>query len=105
MNQLTFNDEGTAHGFWLHQLSDGDRSVVSEFQRTPERVHRTVTMKQQDVADFISSGTLNPGDVEGRVVRVRYSCTLEQEKAFNRAELQKRLMGRWRVLCGRDYPG
>ena len=92
VNQLTFNDEGTAHGFWLHQLSDGDRSVVSEFQRTPERVHRTVTMKQQDVADFISSGTLNPGDVEGRVVRVRYSCTLEQEKAFNRAELQKRLM-------------
>lgn len=92
MNQLTFNDEGTAHGFWLHQLSDGDRSVVSEFQRTPERAHRTVTMKQQDVADFISSGTLNPGDVEGRVVRVRYSCTLEQEKAFNRAELQKRLM-------------
>lgn len=92
VNQLTFNDEGTAHGFWLHQLSDGDRSVASEFQRTPERVHRTVTMKQQDVADFISSGTLNPGDVEGRVVRVRYSCTLEQEKAFNRAELQKRLM-------------
>lgn len=92
VNQLTFNDEGTTHGFWLHQLSDGDRSVASEFQRTPERVHRTVTMKQQDVADFISSGTLNPGDVEGRVVRVRYSCTLEQEKAFNRAELQKRLM-------------
>ena len=49
-------------------------------------------MKQQDVADFISSGTLNPGDVEGRVVRVRYSCTLEQEKAFNRAELQKRCL-------------
>lgn len=92
VNQLTFNDEGTAHGFWLHQLSDGNRSVVSEFQRTPERSHRTVTMKQQDVADFISSGTLNPGDVEGRVVRARYSCTLEQEKAFNRAELQKRLM-------------
>ena len=92
VNQLTFNDEGTAHGFWLHQLSDGDRSVVSEFRRTPERVHRTVTMKQQDVSEFISSGTLNPGDVEGRVVRVRYSCTLEQEKAFNRAELQKRLM-------------
>jgi exonuclease SbcC len=92
VNQLTFNDEGTAHGFWLHQLSDGDRSVASEFQRTPERVHRTVTMKQQDVSEFISSGTLNPGDVEGRVVRVRYSCTLEQEKAFNRAELQKRLM-------------
>ena len=36
VNQLTFNDEGTAHGFWLHQLSDGDRSVVSEFQRTPD---------------------------------------------------------------------
>lgn len=92
VNQLTFNDEGTAHGFWLHQLSDGDRSVASEFQRTPERVHRTVTMKQQDVSEFISSGTLNPGDVDGRVVRVRYSCTLEQEKAFNRAELQKHLM-------------
>lgn len=93
VNQLTFNDEGTAHGFWLHEVDPDIRGrVVSSFERTPEREHLTIRMKPQDVADFISSGALNPGAVERRVVRVRYSCTLEQEKAFNRAELQKRLM-------------
>lgn len=90
VNQLTFNDEGTDHGFYVHTI-DGD--VRSEFVWTPERRHYTMRMSQDDVAAFITGGVApTPGGIADAVVRVRYSCTAEQDKAFNRAELQKRLM-------------
>lgn len=90
-NQLTFNDEGTEHGFYIHEIDQG--RVVSTFKRTPEREHLTVRLNSQQVADFISTGSFRmPANLEGRIIRVRYSCTAEQEKAFNRAELQKQIV-------------
>lgn len=90
VNQLTFNDEGTEHGFYIHEL---DGQVSSEFVATPERKHYTLRMSQDDVAAFITSGAApTPSGISDAVVRVRYSCTAEQDKTFNRAELQKRLM-------------
>ena len=89
-NQLTFNDEGTDHGFWIHTIHEGKET--SEFVQTPERKHFTLSMSDKDVADFISSGEYVPPEgVEDAVVRVRYTCTSEQDKAFNRAALQKLL--------------
>ena len=105
-NQLTFNDEGTEHGFWLHEIDpDVPGRVMSTFKRTPEREHLTARMDAQQVADFISTGIFRlPVDLEGRIVRVRYSCTAEQEKAFNRAELQKQLIAAGAFYVAEIFP-
>lgn len=90
VNQLTFNDEGTEHGFYIHTI---DGQVSSEFAVTPERKHFTLRLSPEDVSAFITGGVApTPDGISDAVVRVRYSCTAEQDKAFNRAELQKYLM-------------
>ena len=90
VNQLTFNDEGTEHGFYIHTIDGG---VSSEFVGTPERKHYTLRLSPEDVSAFITDGVApTPDGISDAVVRVRYSCTAEQDKAFNRAELQKYLM-------------
>ena len=90
VNQLTFNDEGTEHGFYIHTI---DGRVSSEFVGTPERKHYTLRLSPEDVSSFITGGVApTPDGISDAVVRVRYSCTAEQDKAFNRAELQKYLM-------------
>lgn len=90
VNQLTFNDEGTEHGFYIHTI---DGRVSSEFVGTPERKHYTLRLSPEDVSSFITGGVApTPDGIYDAVVRVRYSCTAEQDKAFNRAELQKYLM-------------
>ena len=90
VNQLTFNDEGTEHGFYIHTI---DGQVSSEFAVTPERKHFTLRLSPEDVSSFITGGVApTPDGISDAVVRVRYSCTAEQDKAFNRAELQKYLM-------------
>lgn len=95
VNQLTFNDEGIEHGFYIHTIFDNKNAGVgTEFVHTPERRHQTVRL----TADFVPSFIADPnkirfGDnIRGDIVRVRYSCTPEQDKAFNKAELQKKLM-------------
>ena len=90
VNQLTFNDEGTEHGFYIHTI---DGQVSSEFAGTPERKHFTLRLSPEDVSAFITGGVApTPDGISDAVVRVRYSCTAEQDKSFNRAELQKYLM-------------
>ncbi len=90
-NQLTFNDEGIQHGFWIHTIYDD--SVTSTFHGTPERKHYTLRLNAQEITDFLNSGkALFPIEVKGAVVRVRYNCSAEQDKALNRAELQKAIM-------------
>lgn len=90
VNQLTFNDEGTEHGFYIHTI---DGRVSSEFVGTPERKHYTLRLSPEDVSTFITEGVApTPDGISDAVVRVRYSCTAEQDKAFNRAEIQKYLM-------------
>lgn len=90
VNQLTFNDEGTEHGFYIHTI---DGQVSSEFAGTPERKHFTLRLSPEDVSAFITGGVApTPDGISDAVVRVRYSCTAEQDKAFSRAELQKYLM-------------
>lgn len=93
-NQLTFNDEGMEHGFYIHTIFDTPAAGIgSEFVRTPERKHLTLRLCGADVSDFIANGNaLFPTTVREAIVRVRYSCNAEQDKAFNRAELQKQLM-------------
>lgn len=94
-NQLTFNDEGTEHGFYIHYLDPDIRGrVITEFEHTPERRHTTIRLDQEAVAPFITSpGNISFGEtVRDTIVRVRYTCTAEQEKALNRADIQKALL-------------
>ena len=108
INQLTFGDENDTHGFYMHLLGQeygmGDEPewvvMDSEFIETPERRHMTLRYSQEEIAHFIQTGTLPElltGSYNfylGCIVRVRYKATAEQDKALNKAELQKQLMSR-----------
>lgn len=95
VNQLNFNDEGTEHGFWLHTLQPmmGGNAVASGFIGLPEREHLTLRLSPDTVAQFIADPqSVSFGElVRDKIIRVRYSCTAEQEKALNRADIQKAL--------------
>lgn len=94
INELTFNDEATRHGFYIHTM-DGHGIVKSEFHELESsRKHYTMRIDRPQIMQFIADGTLNiaADHVYGKIVRVRYSCTSEEEKALNKAELQQKLM-------------
>ena len=98
-NQLNFNDEGVKHGFWLHRIytspvGEPGTAVETKFDQTPERQHYTYRMGPEDVTAFTASGELPeaPEPLKDAIVRVRYNCTAEQEKALNKADLQKKLL-------------
>ena len=99
VNQLNFNDEGTEHGFYIHDLDTEDNaltfSVKSTFVKTPERRHYTYRIGPEAVSKFIQTGSLEttPAGIQDAIVRVRYTpAGMEQEKALNRAELQKAVL-------------
>lgn len=96
-NQLTFGDEGTKHGFWMHTIGytfGKPDYAESLFFTTPERKHYTYRLSPDDVGEFISTGGLSkvPEAVKGAIVRVRYSCNAEQDKALSKADLQTKLL-------------
>ena len=102
-NQLTFNDEGIEHGFWMHTIQrnpvlvPGENPpiphVASEFVGTPERKHYTLRLNSQEITDFLANGkAFFPWEMKDAIVRVRYNCSAEQDKALNRAELQKAIL-------------
>lgn len=92
VNQLNFNDEGTKHGFYLHDIAD-DGSVQSAFINTPERQHLTVRLTPEDIAGFLTTGSVTmPPEAQDAIVRVRYTCPPEHDKALNKAELQKQML-------------
>lgn len=92
-NQLTFNDEGCRHGFWIHEISEAGE-VTSRFTNTPERRHLTLRLLPEQVIGFIAEGKLEgvPPEAKDAIVRVYYDATQEQDKALNRAALQNHLM-------------
>lgn len=95
VSQLNFNDEGQERGYWLHDI-DGSGEVTSTFQQLPTRQHKTIRLKDEDIAN------LNDGEydllpienyeIKDKVVRVLYNCTDEHNKAFNHAMLEGFLM-------------
>lgn len=98
-NQLTFNDEGTEHGFYIHQMITSPIGlpgtvIESKFINTPERRHYTYRLGPDDIAAYTATGKLpeTPAAMKDALVRVRYTCTPDIDKALNRAELQKALV-------------
>ncbi len=98
INQMTFNDENQDRGFWIHEEMpfDGWDSV---FHRTPYRKHITFRFTDTDIT-AINLGKLDEvalnrwrynGGVQGKIVRILYTCSYENSKALNTALLEKAL--------------
>lgn len=95
ISQLNFNDEGQERGYWIHDISSTGE-VTSTFQQLPTRQHKTIRLKDEDIAN------LNDGEydllpienyeIQDKVVRALYNCTDEHNKAFNHATLEGFLM-------------
>lgn len=90
INQLTFNDEKDEHGFYIHEMNPINRNMLNRFVYTPERRHCTVCLDYTDIDDFITKGELLiTEDATDSIVRVRYDCSGELDKALNKSALQK----------------
>lgn len=100
INALNFNDEGQERGFWIHDTASGE----STFHETPHNVFKTIEWSEEDVRDYLTLGAAHlyasclPADVDGKIIRVRYSCTDAQKKELNIPLLQKDLYD-----CGAFY--
>lgn len=96
VNALNFNDEGQERGFYIHNYVDGEWN--STFHRTPAREFKTIYLDEEDM-QLINSGEYDivgmqhwKADIEGKIVRVLYSCTFETNKAVNKALFERKLM-------------
>lgn len=109
INAFNFNDEGQERGFWIHEFPDtsaidapADPSIPAvqhTFYKTPAREFLTFRFTQTDI-EAINYGEIdavafnywgyNDG-VDGKIIRVLYSCNDKTHKSFNRSILEKRL--------------
>lgn len=109
VNALNFNDEDQERGFWIHDLNtevimspgqtEDDFAPVHTFHKTPAREFLTFRFTQTDI-EAINYGEIDEvadnywrynNAVDGKIVRVLYSCDEKTHKAFNRSILEKRL--------------
>ena len=97
VSQLNFNDEGQERGFWMHQTHPTG-VWQSIFHNTPTREHITIELADDDISrlnmqevDSVAAVKWR-GKIDGKIVRVRYSCSAENSKALNKATLEKELL-------------
>lgn len=99
INAMNFNDEGQERGFWIHKTTSLG-VWASEFHNTPIREFITFTFTDTDIT-AINCGNIDEvamnywrynGAVIGKIVRIHYSCSAENNKALNKAILEKTLL-------------
>ncbi len=101
INAMNFNDEGQERGFWIHNFTiDVVRNraeyQASAFYKTPYREFQTISWSVSDVAESISNPELltmkfSQQGVADKIVRIIYSCTADQKKAINTAQIERAL--------------
>lgn len=101
INAMNFNDEGQERGFWIHNFTlDPVRHRVnyqsSAFYTTPYRKFQTITWSVIDVAESIANPEMLPIKfsqigVADKIVRIIYSCTADQKRAINTAQIERAL--------------
>jgi exonuclease SbcC len=99
VNCPQFHDEGQQRGFYIHDLDTGAHS----FYETPSRRFLTVRLDSQKIDAYINGGFLpvNPCiEAKDKIVRVLYTCTEEQNKALNRAEMEHDLYDAFGAFWG-----
>lgn len=101
INAMNFNDEGQERGFWIHNtLPFGGWN--SEFHKTPIREFITFNFTDTDIT-AINFGNIDEvamnywrynGAVQDKIVRIHYSCSEENAKAYKMKEslLEKTLL-------------
>lgn len=99
INVLNFNDENQERGFWIHT----DTSLggwESRFCKTPYREFISFVFTDTDIT-AINLGNIDEvafnywrynGAVKDKIVRVHYTCSEENHKAFNRKLLERALL-------------
>ena len=91
VSALNFNDEGQQRGYYIHDINDAGEAT-STFRPLPTREFCTLYFQDKDISDFNESGKmLIPKDFKDKIVRVLYNCTDENNKAFNKAALEKQI--------------
>lgn len=103
INAMNFNDEGQERGFWIHDINctvDPNRYLLqSDFFKTPYREFETIRLTDTDITG-INTGELEnvafnmwrfSGLIQDKIVRVIYSCSDSNNKALNKALLEKQL--------------
>ena len=97
INAMNFNDEGQQRGFWIHNWHELG-TWQSIFHETPIREFATIELNDDDVTqinmqamDFVATEKWR-GQIDGKIVRVHYSCTAENSKALNKATLERELL-------------
>lgn len=97
INAMTFNDEGQDRGFWIHEYTPDGWSRI--FHQTPYREFITFRFTDTDIT-ALNFGHLDEiafnwwrynGGVQGKIVRILYTCSYEHSKALNTAILEKAL--------------
>ncbi len=88
-----FGDEHTPPGFWIHEVVDPAFGPVftSEFIETPARRFRTIDWCDMDIAAWLDGQVDDFAHVRDAIVRVRYSCSEELQKRFDRRSLERAL--------------
>ncbi len=95
INALNFNDEGQERGFWIHDL----KADTHEFIKTPSREFITFKFTDTDITgintnelDNVAFNWWGHNDgVRNKIVRILYTCTDENNKALNKALIEKKL--------------
>lgn len=86
-----FGDERTTPGFYIHQWLDSVQQFESQFIETPARRFRTIDWCDMDIEAWLDGQIDDFADIQHSIVRVRYSCSEELQKRFDRRSLEKAL--------------
>lgn len=96
INAMNFNDEGQERGFWIHEITS--IGWVHDFHKTPYREFMSIHLKDDDIG-LINTGEYDlvgtqhwRGEIDGKIIRVLYSCSYENNKALNKATLERELL-------------
>ncbi|MFD2116379.1 exonuclease SbcCD subunit D [Paenibacillus yanchengensis] len=87
-----FGDEHTTPGFWIHEIPPAPKLIVaSTFIPTPARQFKTIDWCDMDIAAWLDGQVDDFADIQDAIIRVRYSCSEELQKQFDRRSLEKAL--------------
>jgi len=90
-----FGDEHTTPGFWIHETGVDEHLEFSGFRstfiETNARRFRTIDWCDMDVAAWMDGQVDDFAHVRDAIVRVRYVCSEELQKRFDRRTLERAL--------------
>jgi exonuclease SbcD len=91
-----FGDERTIPGFYIHDYIGpntlyGTTGFRSTFIETPARKFKTLDWCDMDIQAWLDGQIDSFTDIQDAMVRVRYNCSEELQKQFDRRTLEKAL--------------